>query len=285
MGILWAIVRILALVYVGLGVIVFLFQSRFIYFPHRKLEGTPEDIGLPYEEVHFSAGDGVKLHGWFVSARFVSARRGGKALGAVLFCHGNAGNISHRLVSIEQFTRLGLDVFIFDYRGYGRSEGKPSEKGTYLDAEAAWDYLARQRGIAPERIVVFGRSLGGAVAARIARDRRPAAVIVESAFTSVPDMAARVLPIFPVRLLSRFRYNTAEHVAAASCPVLVVHSPDDEMIPFNHGERIFQAAGEPKEFLQMTGSHNEGFLLTGQAYERGLERFISRHLPEAAADQ
>lgn len=278
MGILWAIVRILALVYVGLGAIVLIFQSRFLYYPHRKLERTPEDVGLAYEDVHFSAGDGVKLHGWFVPAP------GGRPVGAVLFCHGNAGNISHRLVSVAQFNRMGLDVLIFDYRGYGRSEGKPGEKGTYLDAEAAWDELVG-RGIAPERIVVFGRSLGGAVAARIARDRGSAALIVESAFTSVPDMAARMLPIYPARLLVRFRYNTVEHVGKVGCPVLVVHSRDDEMIPFKHGRRIFQAAGEPKEFLELTGSHNEGFLSAGQEYEGAVGRFVTRHLPEAPADE
>ena len=278
MGILWAIVRILALVYVGLGAMVLIFQSRFLYYPHRKLEGTPEDVGLAYEDVHFSAGDGVKLHGWFVPAP------GRKPIGAVLFCHGNAGNISHRLVSIAQFNRMGLDVFIFDYRGYGRSEGKPAEKGTYLDAEAAWDELTG-RGIGPERIVVFGRSLGGAIAGRIARDRNPAALIVESAFTSVPDMAARMLPIYPARLMLRFRYNTVEYVGKVGCPVLVVHSRDDEMISFKHGQRIFQAAGEPKEFLELSGSHNEGFLISGQEYEGAVERFITRHLPEAPADK
>jgi uncharacterized protein len=173
------------------------------------------------------------------------------------------------------FHDLGLSVLIFDYRGYGRSEGRPSEQGTYLDAEAAWVHLTVDREINPGNIVLFGRSLGGAVAARQAAVDTPAALILESVFTSVPDLAARYYRFIPVRLLSRFRYDTLAAVRKVSCPVLVIHSPNDEIIPYENGRRLYEAAGEPKSFLALRGSHNEGFLASGSQYVNGLEAFIS----------
>jgi len=267
---LWLMVRVVIFAYAGLGTMLFLFQSRLLYFPDRELSATPQDAGLPFEEVLLTAADGVKIHAWFVPA---DASRG-----AVLFCHGNAGNISNRLYTLSFFRRLGMDTLIFDYRGYGRSEGSPSEAGTYLDAEAAWKYLTRRRQVPPERIVVFGRSLGGAVAARIARDHGPAALIVESAFTSIPDLAARMYPVFPVRMLCRFSYNTLEYTKHARCATLVVHSRDDEMIPYSHGRQIFEAANQPKEFLDISGGHNEGFVNCSQLHEETFDRFIREHL-------
>jgi len=196
----------------------------------------------------------------------------------ILFCHGNAGNISHRLESIQIFHRLGLNVFIFDYRGYGRSEGKPSEIGTYRDVEAVWQYLVEERQVSPNRIVVFGRSLGGAVAAWSANRHTPGALILESAFTSVPDIAAKLYPYLPVRLLSRFKYNTAEYLDEVDCPVLIVHSREDEIMPFSHGKQLFERARGPKEFLEISGTHNEGFITSEKRYIEGLNTFISEYL-------
>ena len=170
-----------------------------------------------------------------------------------------------------------MDVFIFDYRGYGQSEGKPSESGTYRDAEAAWQYLVEERKVDPNRIIIFGRSLGGAVATWQARNHTPVALILESTFTSVPDIGAKYYPFLPVRLLSRFKYDTAEYLKGVNCPVLIVHSPDDEMMPFSHGQRLFEIAKEPKGFLEISGSHNEGFIISGKRYEEGLNAFISEH--------
>ncbi len=272
--ILWTVARIFICSYVGFAAVIFLFQSRFVYFPRRNVENTPEDIGLSYEEVFFQAADGVKLCGWFVPSK--SAR------GTLLFCHGNAGNISHRLYSIHLFNQLHLSTFIFDYRGYGKSEGKPSEKGTYLDSEAAWQYLRQQRQVPAERIIVFGRSLGGAVAAHLASEQTPAALIIESAFTSIPDLGAKLYPFLPIRLLCRFDYNTLEYVQHAACPMLVVHSRNDEMIPFGHGRQLFEAAKEPKEFLELVGSHNDAAATSGEAYQESLQRFITRYLPAVA---
>jgi fermentation-respiration switch protein FrsA (DUF1100 family) len=265
----WSVVVILVGSFLGLSAILTVFQSRLVYFPERAIYATPDVLGLSYEVVEFETSDGVKLAGWFVPAE--------KHRGVVLFCHGNAGNISHRLESIDVFHRLGLSVFIFDYRGYGKSEGRVSEKGTYLDAEAAWQYVVDERQVDPSEIVIFGRSLGGAVGSWLAQDHTPRALIIESTFTSIPDIAAQLYPFLPVRRLARFRYSAVDYVRRVNCPVLIVHSRDDEMIPFSHGRRLFEAANEPKEFLEIRGTHNEGFITSAKLYGDGLDAFMSKH--------
>lgn len=250
---------------------VFLSQSRLLYLPNfagDKLIATPERIGLSYQDVHLTASDGVRLHGWYVPAT--------QARGTILFLHGNAGNISHRLESIERFHRLGLHVLIIDYRGYGDSEGRPGEEGTYRDARAAWDWLVRSKSARPSEIVIFGRSLGGSIASKLASEVNPAGLIVESAFTSVPDAAASIYWFLPVRLLSRFEYNTREALESVTCAVLIVHSRDDEIIPFAHGQALFAAASQPKQFLELNGGHNDAIFTSMSDYERGLREFLDR---------
>jgi fermentation-respiration switch protein FrsA (DUF1100 family) len=254
-------------IYIALVIILTIFQSKLVFHPIRSLEASPAAIALAYETVSLSTTDGETLVGWYVGSD--------KSDKVILFCHGNAGNISHRLDSIRIFHELGLSVFIFDYRGYGQSTGKPSERGTYLDAEAAWDYLTRERGIDPSRIILFGRSLGASVAAWLARDRPAGGLIMESAMTSLTDIGAKIYPFLPVRLMSRFRYPTIEYIRQVRCPVLVIHSPDDELMPFGHGERLFAAANEPKRFLRISGGHNEGFLQSSSVYTDGLKKYIS----------
>ena len=266
----WSVIPVFVGSYIGLVTILMVFQSHFIYFPEREITVTPAEIGLSYEAVCFEAADGVKLSGWFVPAE--------RSRGVILFCHGNAGNISHRLESVQVFHRLGLSTFVFDYRGYGQSEGKPTEQGTYLDAEAAWRYLVQKQQVDPTEIIIFGRSLGGAIAAWLARDHTPKALIIESTFTSVRDIGAELYPYLPVRLLSRFDYNAMDYLRQVNCPVLIVHSRDDEIIPFSHGRRLFETANEPKEFLEITGTHNEGFMTSAKRYEDGLDSFISAHV-------
>ena len=264
------VIRILIII-VGVSVVFialfYIFQSHYIYYPERNLSTDPGRIGLQFESVYFKTADGVKLSGWFIPSD--SAR------GVILFCHGNAGNISHRLESIEIFHRLKLDIFIFDYRGYGKSEGKPTEQGTYEDAEAAWRYLIEERQLAPIEIIIFGRSLGGAVASWLAHKHTPRALILESAFTSLRDIAATLYPYLPVRRLLRFEYNTAEYLRSVNCPVLIIHSRQDELMPFNQGQQLFEVAREPKKFLEITGTHNDGFIASGKLYEEGLNAFIS----------
>jgi fermentation-respiration switch protein FrsA (DUF1100 family) len=242
---------------------------------------SPQDIGLGYESVWLTAGDGVRLHGWYLPADDGRAADGAHAANGqhatLLFLHGNAGNISHRLDSLRIFHRLGLSVLIFDYRGYGQSEGSPSEEGLERDARAAWEHLTRVRGVAPESIVVFGRSMGAALAAGLAAEQRPAALIIESAFTSVPDLAAQHYWWVPARSLARLRFDTREALARVRAPVLVVHSEDDEIVPFAHGEALYAAAREPKSLLRLRGDHNGGFMLSGDDYVHGLSQFLDAH--------
>lgn len=267
----WNIVLVAATAYGIAALYLYVFQDRHLYFPYREIAATPDQLGLVYEPVTLTTADGVRLDGWFLPAPAPAPR------GVVLFLHGNAGNISHRFESLEIFLHLGFSTFIFDYRGYGRSEGRPTEQGTYLDAVAAWRYLTERRGIAASDIVVFGRSLGGAIGARLAAEHTPRALIVESSFISVADMAAQIYPFFPVRWLTRYRYPALEHLKRVRCPVLVVHSRDDEIIPFEHGERLFAAAHEPKQFLTIRGGHNDGFVVSGEDYIQGLDAFLARH--------
>jgi len=272
---LYTLLLVAAGIYVSLAVLLYLLQNRMVFLanmPGRALTATPDDAGFGFEDVSITSRDGVRLHGWFVPAE--SARA------TVLFLHGNAGNISHRLDSIAIFRDLGLDTLIIDYRGYGQSEGKPGEQGTYLDAQAAWDYLVDDRGISPSRIVIFGRSLGGAVASKLASQNIAAAVIIESCFSSALDMARRIYPLMPVRLITRLKYPVTDNIAELSSPLLVVHSRNDEIIPFAMGEDIYAAAPEPREFLELSGDHNGGFLLNRGRYMAGLRQFIERHVPQ-----
>ena len=254
--------------YAVLALVVYLMQARMLYLPDvpgRSLDRTPADIGADYSDAWIRTSDGVRLHGWFLP---------GDSDRVLLFFHGNAGNISHRLESIRQFLQLGLSVLIIDYRGYGRSEGRATEQGIYRDAEAAWQYLVETNTVAEEHIVLFGRSMGASAAAFLAARHQPLALVVESSFTSVPDIAAEYYPWLPVRWLSRLRHSTAEFVRQADCPVLVIHSRDDEIVPFRHGEAIFSAAGEPKAFLEIHGTHNDAFLRDERNYLGGLRSFL-----------
>jgi hypothetical protein len=174
---------------------------------------------------------------------------------------------------------LGFSTFLFDYRGFGRSEGKPTEKGTYLDSLGAWSYLVDKRSVCPEEIVIYGESLGGAVGAWLAKERQPAALVLASSFTSIPDVAASLYPLFPVRWLARFQYDTRRFISDVTCPILVIHSPDDEIIPYAQGCLLFEHAREPRAFLEIRGSHNTGFLDSGDVYLKGINDFLSRHLP------
>jgi fermentation-respiration switch protein FrsA (DUF1100 family) len=259
-----------AMAYGILVLVVFIMQPGLLYLADvggREITATPADINLAYEEVHLVTADNVQLHGWYVPHP--------ESRATVLFFHGNAGNISHRLHSISIFHQLRFSVFILDYRGYGQSEGHPTEQGTRQDANAGWQYLTQQRKLPAQQLILFGRSLGAAVAAELATRHRPAALIVESAFTSVPDIAADVYPWLPARWISRYSYNTREYLQQVTCPVLVVHSEQDDIIPFKHGQALFQVVGGVKDMLLLRGGHNEGFWLSRETYMRGLERFIA----------
>lgn len=260
-----AVVAVLA--YGALVGCVFIAQESLVYFPQtaREIAATPAALGLPYEDVSIATADGETLHAWWVPAA--------RPRGAVLLLHGNAGNISHRIDYAQMFRSLDYGTLLVDYRGYGRSTGKPSEEGTYRDAEAAWQWLAG-RGVAGREIVLFGESLGGGVASWLAARERPRALVLASSFTSIPDLGAEVYPFLPVRRMSRFSYDTLERLSSIGAPVLVIHSPDDEIIPFAHGKRLYAAAREPKAFLEVSGGHNSGFVFMRPEWVKALAAFL-----------
>lgn len=256
-------------IYLLLSVVVYLLQGKMVFLsnmPGRALTASPSDIGLEFEDVYLLTRDHEQLHGWYVPAA--------TSRGVVLFFHGNAGNISHRLDSIQIFNQLGLDTLIIDYRGYGQSTGSTTEQGTYLDAEAAWTYLVEERGVPPDHIIIFGRSLGGAIGAWLGTQHTPAAVIIESSFTSGVAMARRLYPFLPVRLITRLRYPVEEYAGQLNSPVLVVHSRHDEIIPFEMGRSIYDAVTQRKSFIELRGDHNNGFFISRQEYVAGLEDFV-----------
>ncbi|MDP1559441.1 MAG: alpha/beta hydrolase [Nitrosomonas sp.] len=272
MRMLFNLVITVAIIYLLLVLLVFLGQARLIYFPEpeREIVITPDQVGLSYEPVAITTTDGETLHGWFVPAQ--------KTKATILFFHGNAGNISHRIEYLPMFHRLGYNTFIFDYRGYGQSSGLPSEVGTYLDAMAAWDYLIEVKKIMPSRIVLFGESLGGAVAAWLAAREKPGALVLASVFTSVPDLAEQIYPFLPVRLIARINYPTIDYLQSVTGPVLVAHSPQDEIVPFAHGQNLYRAASEPKQFLTLQGGHNNGFIFMRESWINALSTFVGESL-------
>ncbi|MDI6402137.1 alpha/beta hydrolase [Balneolaceae bacterium ANBcel3] len=253
--------------YLLILLLMYLLQASFVYYPSREITTTPQDRGLDYEDVKLKTSDGIMIHGWYVPASQDRA--------TLLFFHGNAGNVSHRMESITLFHELGLNVLIIDYRGYGNSKGTPSEKGTYEDARAAWNFLTQVKDKKPESIILFGRSLGGGIASWLATQTQPAALVLEASFTSAPDLASELYPFLPVNLLMHIRYPVLKHIANTDAPVMVLHSKNDEIIPFHHGKRLYEEASEPKRWLEMRGGHNDGFIETGDVYITAWEQFIS----------
>jgi len=265
-------------VYVGLALYLYVFQARYVYFPDlpsRQVDATPADIGLAFEAVSLRTADGETLAGWFIPAP--------AARGTLLYLHGNGGNMGHRLDPIAVFHRLGLNILIIDYRGYGASSGKPSEEGTYQDALAAWNYLTQQKHIRPDQIVLFGESLGGSIAAWLAARHTPAGLVIYASFTSVPDMAQALYPMFPASLLARYRYDTRAALNSVNSPVMIMHSPEDEIIPFSHGQALLEAAHEPKRLVELRGGHNDALLVSQEVYAREVEAFLQEFLSSRGA--
>jgi hypothetical protein len=240
----------------------------FVYHPHPWVERDWAKVsGLPLEEVWFQSGDGTKLFGWHVQFS--------PAAPVLLWCHGNAGNVIHRLENLAELYRLGLSVFIFDYRGYGRSSGKPTEEGLYQDALSAYGYLAGTRGVRPERLILFGRSLGASVAGEIATQRPAAGLILESPFPSIAAMARAHYAGLPMHWLLSGRFPLGERLARVSMPVLVIHGDRDDIVPIALGREVFAAAREPKSFYVIEGAdHNDTYRVGGRAYFQRLRQFI-----------
>lgn len=246
------------------------FEHANVFHPTRSFEARAEDLGRPFEEVRFKTSDGLRLHGWFFPSD--TSSRGAGA--AILFCHGNAGNISHRLAYYEVMLETGAAVFAFDYRGYGRSEGRPSERGTYRDAEAAMEWLV-SRGFASTNVIVFGESLGGGIASELASRWPVGGLVLQSTFTSIPDVGAELFWWLPVRLLGSIEYDTQERLPDIKAPVVVMHSRQDSLIRYEHAEKNFAAANEPKWLVELHGGHNES-LADREAFKSGLQRLVDR---------
>ncbi|MFO7983569.1 MAG: alpha/beta hydrolase [Desulfuromonadales bacterium] len=243
-------------------------EYQFVYFPARTIDATPEDYGLDFEDIRFEADDGTSLHGWFLP--------GEPHQPLVLFCHGNAGNISHRIDNLRKLHHLGVGVFIFDYRGYGRSEGRASEEGTYDDARGALSWL-RSRGWSTEKLVYFGRSLGASVALQLAVEEPPAAVVLESAFTSIRALGWRHNPILTFLLgwLLDARYDNADKIKKLRSPLLFIHGGEDTIVPPDMGRRLFDMAPEPKHFfLRPEADHNTPLPPTGAPYWQAWRNFL-----------
>lgn len=241
-------------------------ERRYLYYPAAYPVGDWQPAGLAFEDAWFAAADGTRLHGWYVPRPDPRA--------VVLYLHGNAGNLSHRVDILRRINeRYQATVMIFDYRGYGRSEGTPGEKGLLQDARAAKAWLARRAGVPEADIVLLGRSLGGAVAVVLAAEGGARGLVLESTFTSVPELAKHYLPLLPARLLMQNRFDSLSKIAAFNGPLLQSHGTADRVIPYKLGRKLFQAAGDPKRFVTIRGGdHNDP---QGEEYYRVLDEFIA----------
>ncbi len=268
-GMRWRVVRlgvIAATVYVLTCALVFLFQTHLIYFPSHGYQATPKDVGLPFESLTLQTSDGVSISAWYVPHADAKA--------SVIFCHGNAGNMADRLYDLKLLNELGYNVLMFDYRGFGDSGGNPTEVGTYEDAEAAWRHVTEAREESPGRIVLIGRSLGGAVAIELATRYEPGALVVESTFTRLADVGRIHYPLLPVSLLLKHRYESAGKVGAIHCPKLFLHGSHDALIPVSMARRLFEAAAEPKRFIETPGGHGDAGFTHSQAMADELDAFL-----------
>jgi fermentation-respiration switch protein FrsA (DUF1100 family) len=261
-------VIVVGLLVAGLVLFVMLFEEKLIYFPLSKLDMSPDQLGLRYENVSLVAEDGVRLHAWFLPHESPSF--------TVLLFHGNAGNISHRLDrALLMQSKLRTSVLLFDYRGYGQSEGSPDEQGTYRDGRAALRYLTGELKIPEDRIILFGESLGAAVAIQLALESEVRALALESAFTSIPDVGSVHYPFLPVAILLRTRYDNLEKMPDVEVPVLLLHGVRDRIVPFEHGRRLYEAAKEPKSFFPIEGAgHNDTFFVGGNEYWNAWKEFL-----------
>ena len=257
--------------YAGICLLTFVFQRTLIFPATRTLDRDPGHFGWVYEDILLPV-NGETTHGWYIPLE--------NARGTALFSHGNAGNIADRLESISLLRSMGFSVLAYDYGGYGRSTGKPSEQRCYADIQAFWDYLLHDRGIPPEKILLFGRSLGGGATADLAARVQPAAVVLESTFLSIPDVVRDIFPFLPIRWCIRHHFKNKDKVGDIQAPLLIIHSPDDRVIPFRHGKELFDLATEPRQFLEIRGDHNEGFVLSMDIYRAGWDAFLAPMLPK-----
>lgn len=255
--------------YVAIVLYMYCSQQRMVFFPDsggRALTRTPTEIGLAFESINLRADDGHKIHGWFVPHAAPGA--------TLLYFHGNAGNVGRRLVPIRRWHDLGLSVLIIDYPGFGESSGEPSESGSYASARAAWTYLRNEKDIPSSDIIIFGRSLGGGVAAQLASEVDAKALILDSTFTSAPDVASGLYPWLPVQTMMHIRFETKDKLAVIDYPVLIMHSPDDEVIPYSHGTKNYEIVTAKKRFVELQGRHSNAPAASEPQYSEQVRKFL-----------
>lgn len=246
-------------------------ENRSVFFPIKEIEIFPDSLNLPYENVYLETKDGVRINGWFIPYE--------NAKYTILFLHGNAGNIGHRLDKISMLRDIGLSIFIIDYRGYGRSEGKPSEAGLYIDAKTAYDYLVSARNIKSQHIILFGESLGTAIAVNLAYESSVGALILEGAFSSARDMAKRYYPFLPSFVFTN-QYNSLCKIKEIKVPKLFIHSRDDEIVPFSLAKKLYDTAPEPKYFVEINGGHNTAFLDSSEKFIDSINLFVKEKVTD-----
>jgi len=240
-------------------------ENRSVFFPTKNIEFTPEQINLSFEDIYIDTKDRLKINGWFIP--------GGNVKYTLLFCHGNAGNIGDRLDKISLLHGLGMNIFIIDYRGFGRSQGRVSEDSIYLDAKAAYDYLLNSRKIKREHIILYGESIGSAVVIDLAAKEKIGGLIVEGAFSKGRDIAEKIYPFLPAFLFSN-KFDSLEKIKKVNAPKLFIHSENDEMIPLSLAEKLYHAAPQPKRFVKIIGGHNTAFLDSQPVFLAAVGSFI-----------
>ena len=245
------------------------FEHKQVYIPSLRVDRSGELLERPWEDVYFQVSDGTTLNGWY----FPCDEKSRCPNVAVLLCHGNAGNISHRFGNYAVLLEAGLNVFAFDYRGYGRSHGVPSEEGTYSDAVAAYNWLV-EKGFEKTRIIGLGESLGGGIVSELAIRVPLGGIIVQSSFTSIPDLGAELFPWLPVRWLSTIRYDTLGKLPEIHVPVMIMHSREDSLIGFGHAEKNYAAANDPKRLWELVGDHNDTLATNAESYGNGITEFL-----------
>jgi fermentation-respiration switch protein FrsA (DUF1100 family) len=261
-----------AIIYLLVVAGMYFLQGYMLFHPDPKIRYTPSSLyHWKYEDVVLDVKGG-QTNGWYIPLE--------NARGTLLFSHGNAGNISDWLTDAPTFRSLGFSVLLYDHGGFGKSTGRVSERRCHADAMSMWKWLTETKGIPPERILIYGQSLGGGVAAHLAAEVNPGAVVLESTFTSVTDVAAKELPILPVRLLCRYPFDNAARMADIHAPIMILHSPEDTLVPFAHGRKLFELANEPKTFIEIHGDHNMGFVTSKDVYLAGWKKFIDPLFPQ-----
>jgi uncharacterized protein len=257
----------LVILYLGILLCFYFFQGRLVFHPRKEIISTPADLGLDFEKIKCVIPGKPAITGWYLNQENTQK--------TLLYCHGNAGNLSTHLDHIAAIYKTGVNVFIFDYQGFGETPGKPTEANTYKDALTAYEYLTQVKKITPKNIILYGHSLGGAIASKIATKVETKGLILEGTFTDINELGAELYPYLPVKKLSKVNYNSIKNIKSITVPILIIHSIDDEVIPYKYGQELFKAAPEPKSFLEVEGRHDETYIVSRYKYRDGISAFIN----------